>query len=361
VCYQCGRMLVAVRYGLVAGLGLWMTVARHASAGSTERTFHVDYEASESCPGQAWFVEAVSRRAAGSQHVAAAEAVIRFRVELQVGKSALWVMLDEGQSRREFSGDSCADIAEAIVVVAAMVVEAAPADRLATSDGVVSSTTPASTSPPAPEVPVSTPIVAPPPTASSARATAAPRPTPRIDSSTEPGRWAFAVGAGPATETAVASTAAFGGVAGVELSWHRERRWGFAGHLEALATLPRTETSSRGNAELRLATGRASVCGVRSFAAFRLQPCLTLDVGALRALGIGDQVDNATPQTMPWIAGGLALRTEYWLGRSIAVEAALGARLLQRHDNFYLRPGHSVYQVPAGSFGLQIGVKLAIF
>ena len=125
--------------------------------------------------------------------------------------------------------------------------------------------------------------------------------------------------------------------------------------------LPRTEKGNVGDAELRLTAGRGSICGVRSFAAFDLQPCLTLDVGALRAIGTGDQVSNATEQVMPWVAGGVALRTEYWLARSVALDVALGARLLQRHDNFYLRPGSSVYRVPVGSFGLQFGVKIGIF
>ncbi|MEI9948698.1 MAG: hypothetical protein WDO74_06870 [Pseudomonadota bacterium] len=352
-------MVVAVRVGFVgvAALCLLMTGARRAGAASAERTFHVEYEAGAACPGEAWFAEAVSRRAAGAQRVAEAEAAIRFRVELRVGTSALWVILDEGQSRREFSGDSCADVAEAMVVVAAMVVEAAPADRLTTSDGVVSQTTPAAVSPAAPAA-----IVAPPPAAAPSPPAAPPAaPTPRPENVAKPARWLFAVGAGLTTETAVASAPPFGGVAGVELSWRRERRWGFASHLEALATLPRTENGNVGDAELRLAAGRGSICGVRSFAAFDLQPCLTLDVGALRAIGSGDQVSNATERVMPWVAGGVALRTEYWLARSVALDAVLGARLLQRHDNFYLRPGSSVYRVPVGSFGLQIGVKIAIF
>ncbi len=353
-------MVVPVRVGFVgvAGLCLLMTGARRAGAASAERTFYVEYEAGAACPGEAWFAEAVSSRATGAQRVAEAEAAIRFRVELRAGTSALWVILDEGQSRREFSGDSCADVAQAMVVVAAMVVEAAPADRLTTSDGVVSQTTPAVVSPPAPAA-----IVAPPPAAAPPPPSVAPpaSPTPRLENVAKPARWLLAVGAGLTTETAVASAPPFGGVAGVELSWRRERRWGFVGHLEALATLPRTEKGNVGDAELRLAAGRASICGVRSFAAFDLQPCLTLDVGALRAIGSGDQVSNATEQVMPWVAGGVALRTEYWLARSVAFDAVLGARLLQRHDNFYLRPGSSVYRVPVGSFGLQIGVKIAIF
>src|SRR5947207_6530916 len=115
-------MVVAVRFGFagVAGLCLLMMGARAAGAAPAERTFHVEYDAGATCPGEAWFVEAISLRAAGAQRVAEAEAAIRFRVELRAGTSALWVMLDEGRSRREFSSDSCADIAEAMVVVAAM-------------------------------------------------------------------------------------------------------------------------------------------------------------------------------------------------------------------------------------------------
>lgn len=357
-------MVVAVRVGLVgvAGLCVLMTGARRAGAASAERTFHVEYEASAACPGEVWFAEAVSSRAAGAQYVEEAEAAIRFRVELRAGTSALWVMLDEGRSRREFSGDSCADIAQAMVVVAAMVVEAEPADRLTTSDGVVSQTTPAVVSPPALEAPALAPIVAPPPLAARPPPAAAPAsPTPRPENVAEPARWLLAVGAGLTTETAVASAPPFGGATGVELSWRRERRWGFASHLEALAMLPRTEKGNVGDAELRLAAGRGSMCGVRSFATLDLQPCLTVDVGALRAIGTGDQVSNATEQVMPWVAGGVALRTEYWLARSVALEAVLGARLLQRHDNFYLRPGSSVYRVPVGSFGLQFGIKFAVF
>jgi len=351
-------MVVAVRLGFVGltGLCLLMTGARRAGAASAERTFHVEYEAGAACPGEAWFAEAVSSRVRGAQRVAEPEAAIRFRVELRAGTSALWVILDEGRSRREFSGESCADIAEAMVVLAAMVLEAEPAFRLTTSDGVERQTTPSVASPPAPEAPAPARVVAPPPPAAPSAS-----PTPEPENVAEPARWLLAVGAGLTTETAVASAPPIGGVAGVELSWRRERHWGFASHLEALATLPRTVEGNVGDAELHLAAGRGSICGVRSFAAFDLQPCLTLDVGALRAIGTGDQVSNATEQVMPWVAGGVALRTEYRLASSVALDAVLGARLLQRHDNFYLRPGSSVYRVPAGSFGLQFGVKIAIF
>jgi hypothetical protein len=64
---------------------------------------------------------------------------------------------------------------------------------------------------------------------------------------------------------------------------------------------------------------------------------------------------------MPWIAGGLALRAEYWLGRSVALEAALGVRLLSRRDRFFLRPGSTAYQVPRASVGAQVAAKIAIF
>jgi hypothetical protein len=337
---------------------LIVATARVAFAAPPERTFYVEYIAEGGCPDQARFVEALLARASGAESVDEARAAIRFRVELQEGASALGVEVEEGRSRREFSGGSCQDRMETMALVAAMVIEAEPGSRLSASDGVVSqppaATVPAPASSRAPVA--AAPVVTQPPAprASEARpieqAAAAPA-----------ARWALALTAGLTLESAVASSPPLGGVIGVDLSWRREQRWGWGGRLEALATLPATEQASVGAAELRLAAARASACTLRAFGAFVLVPCLSLDVGVLWATGTGEQVQNATEATMPWIAPGLTVRAEHWLAGSVALDAALGARLLTRYDEFYLRPGSTAYQVPRGSFGGQIGLKFAIF
>jgi len=337
-----------------ASAGLALLVVRAAVAAPAERTFHVEYAAAPGCPEEARFVEALLARTSGAERAPAAEAALRFRVELGQSVSTLWVELDEGRSRREISGASCQDMMETLAVIAAMVVEAEPGARLSVTDGVVSEDVPAPVpAAPAPPPPPAEPPPAEPPRPRAARSKPAPlSPAPR---------WKLAALAGLLTETAVASTPPPGGAVGVELSWRRERAWGFASRLEALATLPVTEQASDGDAELRLATGRGSACGLRSFGGFGLEPCLTLDIGALWAKGTGQRVLNPTEKRMPWIGGGVALRAEYWLGRSVALEASLGGRLLSRRDRFYLKDDSTAYQVPIGSFGAQIAAKIAIF
>jgi hypothetical protein len=77
-----------------------LLVARATVAAPAERTFHVEYAAAPGCPEEARFVEALLARASGAERVPAAEAVMRFRVELGQSVSTLWVELDEGRSRR---------------------------------------------------------------------------------------------------------------------------------------------------------------------------------------------------------------------------------------------------------------------
>jgi hypothetical protein len=339
-----------------ASAGLAILCARPALAAPAERTFHVEYTAAPDCPEEARFVEALLARAKGAERVAAEEAAIRFRVEIGPSTGTLGVELDEGRSRREISGASCQDLMETLAVIAAMVVEAEPGARLTVTDGVVSDVP--EPAPAAPATPLPAPPIAEPP-----RVEPRPSPVSRSDAAPLPSeaRWRLAALVGLATETAVASTPPPGGTLGVELSWRRERAWGFASRLEGFATLPATEQASEGDAELRLATGRGSACGLRGLGAFGLQPCLTLDVGYLWAKGTGARVRNPSEKTMPWIAGGVALSAEYWLGRSVALEAGLGARLLWRRDRFFLEDDSTVYQVPILSFGAQIAAKVAIF
>jgi hypothetical protein len=344
----------------VASVGELGASTPATSPPANDRAFHVEYDASVDCPPVARFTEALLARSKRAEQVADLEqASIRFRVEARAEASTLWVTLDEGSSRREFSGTSCEDLVETMAVVAAMVVEAEPgsrlsgADRVARPEPVVARASESSLAPPSATAPTKAPVpAAPSATRSADSSTATPAPAMR---------WKLAASAGVITETATASTPPLGGVAGMELAFRPERGWGLTSRLEVLATLPATEQGSVGDAELRWIAGRASACGRWGMGVFALGPCLVLDVGQLSAKGAGDQVNNAQERTMPWLAGGAMLRLEYRLTRSAALEAALGARLLRRHDLFYLRPAAAVFQVPAASFGAQLGVNIAIF
>jgi hypothetical protein len=112
--------------GQLAFAGAWLgalVTGPQARATQPERTFHVEYSASEGCPDESRFVQALLARAAGAEPVAPPTAAVRLRVELRHDSATLWVELAEGRLRREISDVSCAELIEVLAVMSAIVIE----------------------------------------------------------------------------------------------------------------------------------------------------------------------------------------------------------------------------------------------
>jgi hypothetical protein len=343
----------------------WSGLARALpapEAAAVGRGYSLEYRAVEGCPDAAALVRAIESRTPGATRQAESAAV-NLRVELrQDGTSTLWVELPEGGSRREFPRATCADAVASIAVIASMVLEADASERRSRVQAVMDSVAPEEPGEPPPEVstPTESPLPRRPPERSAT--SAATRPPSRRSPQTP--RLRFAVAAGPLLESAVARNPPWGAYAGISASREPRRPsvWVPSMRAEALATLPSTVQASRGDVELRLLAGRLHVCPLRIAVgtSLRLVPCLTADLGVLRARGTGQTLDPQEP-SMPWVAFGGTWRAQLALGRIVGLESWLGLRGLARADTFvFSSPDLLAYQVPQWSLGAGLGLSLAL-
>ena len=134
---------------------------------------------------------------------------------------------------------------------------------------------------------------------------------------------------------------------------------------EALASFPATVQATQGAVKLGLVAGRLHLCPLRwpIVASLAVVPCVTGDLGVLRARGVGATLNPQTP-TMPWLALGGTMRAQLALGRVVGLESWLGLRGLVRADTFVFgpseKPDSTAYQVPRWSLGAGIGLTLAL-
>ena len=346
----------------------WSSLAGAVTAPATvtaERGYSLEYRAVAGCPDAAALVHAIESRTPGAV-ARPGSAAVNLRVELREDEtSTLWIDLPEGGSRREFPRAACADAVASIAVIASMVLEADASQRRATVKAVMDDVAPERPDPPRPELDVpttATTLPVAPARDSKGRDTGFRQPAQASGWVRSPLR--FAVTAGPLFESAVAENAAWGANAGVA-AWLEPRRasvWVPSIQVEALATLPTTVQASLGDVALQLLVGRLHLCPLRFLVgtSLRLVPCLTGDLGVLRARGTGQTVDPEEPR-MPWMALGSTLRAQLRLGRSLGLESWLGLRGLARADTFvFSSPDFLAYQVPQWSLGAGLGLSLAL-
>jgi hypothetical protein len=145
----------------------------------------------------------------------------------------------------------------------------------------------------------------------------------------------------------------------LEGSWRRTGAWAPRLRIEALLSLEGVQRRALGQGAFQLTAGRLSGClaQVDLGTSLRVSPCATFDVGSLRASG-GGAVENVHTRYMPWLAGGAAARVEFSLSPWLALEAVASVRRLARRDRFIFRPESLVYQVPAWSAGIGLGLLL---
>jgi hypothetical protein len=283
--------------------------------------------------------------------VAAEEATAEVRLEVTLtpdGEHTAGVLLvtltDGSSSERRVRDASCEAAASSLAVMGALVLDA----RLpAVGAGGADAAEPVATGTPGP------PASAPSATADR-RSVAAPRPAPPARHR-EPH---VSVRAHALWESGVAPGGALGALAGGGLAWPRAGVLSPAVGASLLATLGRRETASAGAATFHLVALRLTGCalelGLPLDGSLRL--CAELDAGALRGEADVDVLNHGA-RTMPWLAGGLALRAGVRLPAGLAVEADAAGRALARHDRFVFRPGQPVNDVPPWSVGLSLGLS----
>jgi hypothetical protein len=344
--------------GRLVVVGTLLASAARASTPEAGLAFSIAYSAPAECPGSTDFEQAVAARAPGTRPVVASEATLVFDAEVTKRaaeySAVLWVTLPDGtRSRRDVTGETCAETLSTLAVIAALSLEGYREARNRENEGA------ASDAPDPP--PLSPPAVEPAPKAALATA---PTKADTVVRDEPPARSANAFSPTPgvfvagAWESAVAPSPPFGVLAGAELAFPGNGAWRPSVRLGIFYTLTASEVRAGGRAELRLIAARLFACPValgvpRSPS---VHGCLELDAGVLEGRGLGPAVSSPNTRHMAWLGLGPGVRGEWPFADWLSLEANAGLRGLAQHNRFKFDPETIVHDVPPISAGFALGV-----
>jgi hypothetical protein len=329
---QLGRVVV----GIVIALGVVAVDLRPcgaAPAAEAER-IRLSVTAPAGCATSEGFVAALHARAAAT--VVEAGEVRAFAVAIEVDGEAFTGSLTVREvggatTRREVHGDSCAETAAALALIAALAVEeraAAVEERTAADE--------ARTAAAAARAAAARAVVA------VAPATAAVAP------------WQLWVGGGAARDHGPTPADVFAvplfvaiGHAGREL------------RLTASRSARDDVAMSAGAARFRLTAARLDGCPWSwAVGPLAVAPCLGVEAGVLD--GRGAQVAMPAGGARPWLAPDGAMRMRLAWGR-VAIELEGAVAVPVWRDRFYIAPATTVHQVPAVTVGVGLGLAIEVW
>ena len=327
-----------------------------AAPDAPELGFSLRYEPPPGCPPRAEFEQAIVSRAQGAQVALPGSATITFDVELSPSDAGTAAVLltglpDGTRSRRDVTAESCAEAVSALAVIAALSLDGYREAKSGSQPGAAhaaSAPSPTANEPPAPTTEAANPA----PSSRDAHARRAAQ-TEERESAFRPGAFLSAT-----WESAVAPSAVFGGIAGVEIEGPRSGAFWPSLRAGVLATFSGAVTMPEGSATFRLIAARVGLCplGWGATSGPSLHACVELDAGRYDASGSGDAIEGPEEASMPWLAAGAAGRGEWPLAPWLSIEASAAVRGLARHDRFVFRPETVVYDVPPVSVGVGVGV-----
>jgi hypothetical protein len=330
--------LVAAGATIAALLG----VARPAQA---DRIFTVDFQAPDTCPDRARFVERIESRSRvlrfASPFDLAPDYVVRVTLDPRGRQGRLVIRSVDGHElTREVPGQSCIEIVDGMALVAAVTMD----PDLARAEA-------------------RTPETAPQPCGVASTKTSDSRPAPCARVVPRPIQAAhFRVGAGVGIglSQGLAPDPAIGAGVFVEVSRSHPTAWAPAVRVSLHRFESPLVDTPIGQAELTLTGGRISGCPVRlpARSAWGLRPCLSLEAGRLEGVGLG--VISARRETGLWIAAAPIARLELNLLRMLWIEAEGGPLFPIIRHRFVFKPDTTVHEVPAlgWNVGLSLGTRL---
>jgi hypothetical protein len=358
--------------------GLAIALASASSSGlalaAPRVSYSLEYKASENCPNEEAFVQAIQVRAPVATRTEAATAQVVFEAHISAAsgfsRGFLLVRLAGGEAtRRDVPDASCSEIVASMAVIAALVIEGlSESGRDAPATPLPSEAVPPASAPSESEkVPPPSAKPVDPKRAPAARLRPAER-LPRDASSSvqmalpqSPAsgvRWGLTVATGFESASAHELTPAL--AFGVEVSARRRVKRSASARLTGLYAQSDTQHTDDGTARFRWLAARVALCpfwfGEGSVA---LRPCVELDAGELRAKG-GDTTNPQTPSLL-WLGGGAALHGEIGLGPVLALEGQLGGRVLARPGRFVFLPNDTLaHDTGRFSLGALIGLVVRL-
>jgi hypothetical protein len=345
-------------------------------------SYSLEYKASENCPNEEAFVQAIQVRAPVASRTEAITAQVVFEAHISAesgfSRGFLLVRLAGGEAtRRDVPDASCGEIVASMAVIAALVIEGlsesgrdGPATPLP-NEGVPPASAPSDRGPP----PSAPPARAP---AASAKAVdpmrapaARPHPAEGLPGGASSGA-RIPLPQSPAASVRAGLTAATGFESasaheltpalaiGIEVSARRRDKRSPSARLTGLYARSDVQPTADGTARFRWLAARLALCpfwfGEGSVA---LRPCIELDAGELQ--GKGDDTTNPQTQSLLWLGGGTAVHGEIGLGPVLALEGQLGGRVLARPGRFVFRPNDTLaHDTGRFSVGALIGIVVRL-
>jgi hypothetical protein len=293
----------------------------------------VDYEAPPECPGVMEFNARLAARSAGHESTRADVSALVVRIRSSghgsQAQGELSVRYADGsEATRVVGGDTCDSVVDALALMSAM-----------------SLTAVASPLAPPKELPATPPGV-----------DDVSRDGP-LDG--RPGLH-LSAGAGGGATFAMAPVAAPEALVFLEGSrqngtlWSPSLRAGFEYAASGATNVP------GGAMKVTRSLGELDGCPLAwSPGAFRLSPCVHMEVGALEASGLSVMPENTARR--PWFAAGALARTRYVMSSRIFVELTGGVVAPFVRDRFYFEPTEStVFRAPAVSGFVSGGIGVTI-
>jgi hypothetical protein len=351
--------------GLAAGCGLG---AAAFDAEAQAEAIRVSYRAMAGCPEQSVFVAELAAR---TSRVRPAEPDEQARsVDVAISRQGdvvhgLLIVSGSGEAatRREVTGNDCAEVVSALALVAALVID--PRASNGAEPPLATSPTAGVPSPAAPSEHEPQPVA---PSAAPRASPQAPATVPRdqpLEPRAEPSAGAhdhLFVGAaghglfGPAPDPALGG----GAFIGIE----DERPDVFAAGARASLLAVTSSATFEGGVEARFTwiLARLEGCPVRPLVAdpLRLELCSLMDFGVLDTQGKG--LDQAERSARFWLAPGALGRASWELGRGLVAEFAGGFAVPLRRYPFEYDPAGNgstvqVHAVPFAAGALSAGAR----
>ena len=356
----------ALPFALAIALTLGLGVGRRASGDEPVEAIRLDVVSSPGCPDAPAFEALVHARTRRALFVRSGVGLRSIEVRMHAGpRPSGSLVLRRGdivEGTRSVEAETCADVAEALALVATLAI-----DPTASSPSAIPAPPAGGSATPPPS---SLPLPAAPPAASSAPLLPAPAPpllpsasaplpvTPRRFAPSGPLPHRLWLGADLATAVGVSRDALF--VVAPSVGWRGATSSSFfvpsvrVGFLRAITG---AVTAVDGAASFTWTVGRADGC-ILSWppGPARFVGCARFEAGALQ--GAGTTVASPRSGNRAWVAAGPLLRGEWVLLSPLFVTADLAAMVHVTEDRFYFYPDTTVYQVPV--FGLEAGVGLGV-
>jgi hypothetical protein len=323
--------------GAIGVAAACVCAAADAGAEATPDAVRLAYAAPASCPAAAEIEAALHARTPRFRAAGPGEPARELALTIlptDDGFEGAVALREAGRAaERRLRGATCAEVAAAVVLVAAITID--PSVALGAPPP------PPPPAPPPPPPPAPSPAPSPPPPA--------------------PPAVALAVGVQAAAQSGIAPSASGVGRAFVELLLRPAADGPLRPtvRLAAVRALAQETETAAGTAELSMSGGRLDVCPLRLplVGPLELRPCAALDVAA--HLGAGTRTVKAASETRAWIAPGALARASLRVVGPLVVEAEGGATFPLLRYRFYFGPDVTAHSAPAASLTGSIGVGLS--